>query len=115
MSVTVILPDPVAEQLQRKAESSHNSVQEVALEIIQDALDRENFPSPEDVVAKIKTLPRNPANIQPAIGSLADALRNSPTDPDFDLDKWEDSWASFESELKAATIANDIREGRRSS
>jgi plasmid stability protein len=113
MSLTIILPDPLAEQLQRKAETSHHSVEEIALEILQNALEWEGAPTLEEVVDKIKRLPPNPANIRPAKGSFADALRNSPHDPKFDLDEWEQNWALFEAELKATAIANDIREGRR--
>jgi hypothetical protein len=45
-------------------------------------------------------------------GSLAEALRKGPTDPDFDLDTWERDWAKAEEELKRINLLDDITEGR---
>ncbi|MFN8491666.1 MAG: hypothetical protein U0350_28970 [Caldilineaceae bacterium] len=132
MNLTITLPEKIAAQIQRKAEERHLSAEEIAVDLLQDALDHErelqdtllngyepigdeddDFPSPEEVVAQIKALgPTDPRYIRPATGSLAEALRNKPYDPDFDFDEWNRQWAEFEAELKAITRANDIAEGR---
>jgi hypothetical protein len=57
------------------------------------------------VVAKIKAAPPNPAAIRPATSSLAEALRQAPSDPDFDLDTWTEEWAAIEAEQKFAQLA----------
>ena len=69
-------------------------------------------PTPETVVAKIKATPPNPQNIRPARGSLADALRDGPDEPHFNLTRWNQKWAGVEAEMKAMTRANDIAEDR---
>jgi len=63
-------------------------------------------------VAKIRAMPPNPHGIRPAAGSLAEALRNAPDDPDFDLASWSREWAAVEAEMKAMARADDIAEGR---
>ena len=63
------------------------------------------FPTPEDVVAKIQAIPPNPHSIRLARGSLAEALRTAPEDPDFDLATWEREWAEVEAEIKAMARA----------
>ncbi|MCQ3973382.1 MAG: hypothetical protein DPW09_08065 [Anaerolineae bacterium] len=64
------------------------------------------------LVERIKATPPNPAAIHPATGSLAEALQNSPGDPDFDLETWTRQWAAIEAEMKAIDRADDIAEGR---
>jgi hypothetical protein len=49
--------------------------------------------------------------IRPATGSLIEALKERQTDPDFDLEAWEQQWELFEAEMKTVTRANDIAEG----
>ncbi|MEM7535380.1 MAG: hypothetical protein AAF639_24595 [Chloroflexota bacterium] len=65
-----------------------------------------------DVVARIKATPPNPAMITYPEASLAEALRDGPTDPDFDLAAWEQAWAMAEDELKRINQLDDIAEGR---
>ena len=132
MTLTITIPEKMAEQIQRKAEERHVSAEEIAVGLLQGALNDEaelqealsnsyrtisepddEFPTPEEVVARIKALgPTDPRYIRPATGSLAEALRNKPYDPDFDYEEWNRQWAEFEAELKAITRANDIAEGR---
>lgn len=136
MTLTITLPEKIAEQLQRKAKERHLSAVEVAIDLLENALDEQaDFhpalangktliaatddevetisPTPEEVVAKIKALgPSDPRNIRPATGSLAQALRSIPSDPDFDFEEWNRQWAEVEAEMKAITRANDIAEGR---
>jgi cell pole-organizing protein PopZ len=90
------------------------SIDELVTGLLTDALETEadEFPTLEEVVAKIKATPPNPACIRPATGSLAEALQNAPHDSDFDLETWTRQWAEIEAEMKAITRANDIAEGR---
>ena len=113
MALTLTIPDDLAEQLQQAAEEQQLSVEETVAQILRNALPHANyFPTPEQVVAKIKALPKNPLNPIPAQGSLMEYLRNSPTDPNFDLDAWNREWKAVEAEMKAITSANDVAEGR---
>jgi plasmid stability protein len=113
MSITITLPHEIGAQLERRASAQRLSVERLALDILSDALEaEESFPTPEEVVAKIRATPPNPRGIRPAAGSLAEALRDAPDDPDFDLASWRREWAVVEAEMKAITRANDIAEGR---
>ena len=136
MTLTITLPEKIAEQLQRKAKERHLSATAVAIDLLENALDEqtnfhpalvngkilvtetddgaeEDFPTPEEVVAKIKALgPSNPRNIRLAQGSLAEMLRSIPSDPDFDFEEWNRQWAEIEAEMKAINRADDIAEGR---
>ena len=113
MAVTITLPDEMETQLQRKAERQNLSVEELALDILDHALGTEEpFPSPEEGVAEIRATPPNPRSIRSASGSLAEALRNAPDDPDFDLAAWNRGWAAVEVEMQALTRANAMAEGR---
>jgi len=136
MTLTITLPEKIAEQLQRKAKERHLSATAVAIDLLENALDEqtnfhpalvngkilvtetddgaeEDFPTPEEVVAKIKALgPSNPRNIRLAQGSLAEVLCSIPSDPDFDFEEWNRQWAEIEAEMKAINRANDIAEGR---
>jgi hypothetical protein len=49
----------------------------------------DGVPTVAEVVARIQATPPNPVMITPPQGDLAEALRNGPTDPDFDLKTWK--------------------------
>lgn len=70
------------------------------------------IPSVAEVVSQIKAMPPNTAMIREPQGSLADALRDGPDDPDFDLEQWEKDWAAAEAELKRINLEDDIATGR---
>ena len=113
MEVAITLPDGIVMSLQRRAEVEHRSIEELAVDILANALEADDsFPTPEEVVARIQATPPNPSSIRLASGSLAEALRNAPEDPDFDLAAWQRQWAAVEAEMKAITRANDAAEGR---
>jgi hypothetical protein len=113
MTVTIMMPDEMENQLKHKAEKSHLSLEEFILDLLADALETETpSPTPEEVVARIKATPGNPNSLRPASGSLAEALRHAPDDPDFDLAAWNREWAAVEGELQTVTRANDLAEGR---
>jgi prevent-host-death family protein len=71
-----------------------------------------NDPEMIALVERIMATPPNPATIRPATGSLAEALKNAPEDPDFDLETWTRQWDAVEAEMKAIDRADDIAEGR---
>jgi hypothetical protein len=117
MGTTITLPEGIESRLRRKAKVQDLSIQELALDILYDALDRDDALSHdelslEEVVARIRALPSKPHNIRTAQHSLADALKNAPKVPDFDIDAWEHEWEAVEAEMKAITYANDVAEGR---
>ena len=107
MAVTITLPDELAVHLQRVAAEQHLSLEETAMVILRSALDNGRFfPTLEQLVAKIQATPPNPLSIRPAQGSLADALRNAPHDPDFDLAAWTRDWENVEAEIRAMASAS---------
>jgi len=74
--------------------------------------DDDDGPTLEEVMAKIKATPPNPAAIHHATGSLAEYLaKTNLIDPDFDVEAWNRDWARVEAEMKARDRANDIAEG----
>jgi predicted DNA-binding protein len=74
--------------------------------------DQDDYPSLEEVVAKIRATPSDPSNIHPATQSVVEALANAPYEPPIDLEAWNREWAKVEAELKAMTRADDKAEGR---
>jgi hypothetical protein len=111
--ITITLTDTLVAKLQEKAELQRLSVEEAALHILSTGLEiDEKYPTPEDVVARIQaTLPHSVALQTPA-HSLAEALRNAPIDPEFDLDTWQKEWDAVEAEMKALTETKNQSEGR---
>jgi hypothetical protein len=115
MPITITLPAEIEKSLQARAEAQQMSLGEFIIDILIDTVEAEPddyFPSLEEVVAEIKATPPNPASIRPATGSLAKALANSPHDPTFDLETWQQEWDKVETEMKAISRANEIAEGR---
>ena len=113
MAITITLPNKIETLLQREAQEQQVSAEELALEILGEALEKEEtFPSLKEVVAKIQATPPNPHSLRPAKGSLADILRDAPEDPHFNLAEWNRNWSEVEEEMKALTQANAIAEGR---
>jgi hypothetical protein len=113
MSVTITLPDEIANPLQVQAEAKQVSLDELVTDLLTTVLSTEPEEDElEALVARIKATPPNPTSIRPATGSLIEALKNSPEDPDFDLETWNREWAKIEAELKAINHADDIVEGR---
>jgi plasmid stability protein len=113
MAITITLPDVLAAKLETEAQAQRRSLEDLVVSLLNDAVAEETFPTPEEVVARIKATPPNPNNIRPATGSLAEYLsRLVPEDPDFNVAEWERQWDAIEAEMKAITRANDIAEGR---
>jgi hypothetical protein len=133
--ITITLPPSIEESLREAAQKQRTSPERLAAQIVEDAfapdplttaqsassvdglsffaeaLSHDEFPTPEEVVARIKALPKDPRNIRPATASLKELLENAPDDPDFNLAEWEKEWALIEQEMKATTRANSKAEG----
>ena len=107
MTLSITLPNELVDQLQREAQAQQRSVQDVALDILAQALGEVGL-TPEEVVAKAKALPPNPKSLRPAQGSLAEALRHAPLAPEFDAEQWTRAWAVVEAEMDAIEKADDL-------
>ncbi len=113
MTLTLTLPDDLEQELAQQAKVRRQSVETVALGILQEALKTATLlPSIGEIVATVKSVHSNPLNIRPAQGSLAKALREAPTNSDFDPIQWARDWATIESELHDTDAADDVIEGR---
>ena len=122
MEITLRLPDVLAAKLASAAQAQRRSTEEVAVELLDQALDAEAEssdylpPTLEEVVARIRATPPNPEMVRPPSGSLGEYLAASiaaedPNEP-FDEAEWNRQWAAVEAEMKAITRANDLAEGR---
>lgn len=131
MEITITLPDFLAAKLQTKAQIRRRPAEEVAVELIDEALgvepnEIEPFPltlplplSLNEVVARIKSLPPNPANQfdweakrKGLTEYLASSIAAKDPNEKFDEEEWQRNWDAVEAEMKAVTRANDIAEGR---
>ena len=64
MSTRITLPDDIERPLQRQAQRQHRTVEDVALELLAEAVaSMESFPTPEEVVARIRATPPNPVGL----------------------------------------------------
>ncbi|MEP7341629.1 MAG: hypothetical protein ABI977_28110 [Acidobacteriota bacterium] len=125
MEITLNLPDVLATKLQTEAQAQRRSTEEVAVELLDQALEVELElqeyipPTLEEVVARIRATPPNPANQfdeRIMMQGLREYLQASiaaedPNEP-FDEAEWKQQWAAVEAEMKATTRANDLAEGR---
>ncbi len=111
MALMIQLSESVAENLREAAERQQLKPEDLAAQLIENALDAYYFPTLEEVVAQIKALPYKPENVREPIGSLREHLASDPEDAEFDLEAWTQEWARVEEEMKAITRANDIAEG----
>lgn len=122
MPVTLTIPDELAGRLQKSATAHSQSVEDYTFALLDEALSTNHsakgsdLPTPEEVVARIKSRPPNPQMIRPAVGSLGEYLAASiaAEDPneEFDLAEWQRQWDAVEAEMKAVTRATDLMEGR---
>lgn len=113
MTITIDLAESVLAGLKRHAERKQVTVEELAGKILESAMEEFPAESLEDLVARIKSMPPNPAMIRPAQGNLAEALKEAPEGIETDPDEWNRNWAAVEREMAAITRADDIAEGRR--
>ena len=114
MATTITLPDSLEARLKQQA-TGEQSLEDVALALLHDAVASLSAPSLDEVVARIKATPPASQPVRPAAGSLADALRaeqHDPAEPAQYWEHWDARWAAAEAELRAMTLADDLREGR---
>lgn len=112
MSLLLDLPETLERNLQQEAKKHDRTPEQLAVDILTNAFAKEQTPTVAEVVARIQATPPNPAMITPPQGSLAEALRNGPTDPNFDLNRWQTEWAQAEEELRRINVLDDMDEGR---
>jgi len=112
MALVIDLSYTLEHKLKDEAQKRQRTPEQVVVDILSLAFEDDQLPTVAEVVARIKSTPPNPAMITPPQGSLADALRNGPTDPQFDVKTWTQDWAAAEEELKQINRLNDIAEGR---
>lgn len=112
MALLIDLSETLEHKVKAEAKKRQRTPEQVVVDILAQVLQEEDSPTVAEVVARIKATPPNPTMITPPQGSLAEALRNGPTDPDFDLQSWQQEWATAEAELKRINLLNDIAEGR---
>ena len=114
MPTTVTLPDDLTEKLRERASTQNQSLDEFVAASLQQFLeDQEDWPSPEEVVARIRATPPDPSAFHPATESLLDYLRATRKSPPENLADWDREWDKIEAEMKSITKANDQTEGRR--
>lgn len=129
MEITLVLPETMVERLERQAGKFNISLDDMAWKLLNDALvkesaittypanrDKDDLPSLEEVVARIKATPPNPAAVVPATKTIEEVVAywdaNPPDESDISPEEWDRLWAAFEQELKAIDRADDIAEGR---
>lgn len=114
MSITLTLPEPLAARLQTEATMRRRSAQDLAVELLEQALPADLNQTLKELMDRVSAKPPNPACIRPATGSLADALRagiEAEDEAPFDLTAWQRQWAAVEAEVKEVELANDKAEG----
>ena len=113
MTLLIELSDTLEHKLNREAKKRQRTPEQMVVDILARVFEDDQTFTVAEVVARIKATPPNPAMITPPQGSLADALRNGPTDPHFDLHLWEQEWAAAEDELKQVVWFRTLRGGTR--
>jgi hypothetical protein len=112
MPTTIVLPESLEAQLQQQAAAQEQSLEEWVLRLLRDAVAvYAPPPSLHDVVTRIKATPPASSSVQPARGSLENALRVLALHPSDDAQQWNTEWAVVEAELRAMTDADGVRDG----
>ena len=134
-TLTIELPDGLRQRAEKIATQRGDTVEHLIREVLEEYLDdaenvqapsngelhtsdddlsndQDDYPSLEEIVAKIRATPSDPSHIHPATQSAAELLANAPFEPPIDLEAWNREWAAVEAELKAMTRADDEAEGR---
>lgn len=122
MTLTISLPDNLTSRLLSQAQSRHVPVDQLAVDLLTQALhDAEQLSVQDDLiklVEKIRSTHRDPLLVQPPSASLKDLLAMPITpscngEPILSPEEWDQAWVSFESEERAMRRANEIAEGNR--
>ena len=78
MTIMISVPSALEDTLRKAARRQRLSPEQLAVQILEDALTADDLTTLEEVVARTKALPRRPENIRPAVGSLRDLLAGDP-------------------------------------
>ena len=112
MTLSIALSDTLEQKLNNEAKKRKLTPEQVVIDILARVFDDDSTLTVSEVVTRIKATPPNPAMITQPQGSLVEALRSGPVDPNFDLNTWEREWAAAEKELKRINLLDDMTEGR---
>ena len=114
MTMTVTIPNELATKLQRLAEQRGAAPERLAVDLLTEEVEGQGayILTPEEVVAKIKATPPDPASITPASGLLREHLARALEEAPIDAEAWNREWARIEAEMKARDRLDDIIEGR---
>ena len=107
MTLTISLPMEVQEKLKKRADAFQWSEEQMANHLLTQVLDA-SLPSFEEIVERVQSLPSGLVSRPDSNISLAEALRNAPEDPDFNLAEWTAQWQAVEAEMKAIERADAI-------
>ena len=107
MTLTITLPEPLNELLERKATRLQIPIDELATKLLSDVLldEAEDEPTLEEIVARIQALPPNPEGFQRAerahdLAYIDWLLANPPTDT-MTMEEWEQFWPEIEQKIEA--------------
>jgi len=116
MTLTITIPDDLRDRLQRQAADQHVAPDQLALRLIHDALaEREDLPSLEEVVARIKATPPDPTKIERGKHAgdkeYIKYLLENPTPGTVTVEEWAELWPTIEAEMKEIDRADEIADG----
>lgn len=100
MALLIDLPPTLESKVKAEAQKRKRTLEQIVVDRLAQTFADDGTPTMAEVVARIMATPPNPAMITAPQGDLAEALRNGPTDPNFDLKTWEQEWADAEAEVK---------------
>ena len=112
MAITIPLSDDLIAELNERAKKQQLTVEQLAIQILTEAVAGFELVTPREVVSRIRSTPPNPTQVRTSTANLADLLDAAPGHPFFDLESWKRQWSVEEAEMKAITRANDLAEGR---
>lgn len=107
MTLTISLPAEVQVKLKKRADAFKWSEEQMASHLLDTVLNA-SLPSLDEIIERVRNLPPSLENRSTSSISLAEALRNAPEDPDFDLAEWTAQWQAVEAEMRAIERADAI-------
>lgn len=108
MTLLVDLPETLDQKIKAEAQERGCTPEALIVDILAKAFEDDGTPSVAEVVERIKAIPPNPAMVTPPQGSLVEALRNAPSDPDFDLEAWNQEWAAAVKDLERPNLGDAV-------
>lgn len=107
MTLTISLSDETQRKLKKRADAFKWSEEQMASHLIDTVLNA-SLPSLDEIIERVRNLPPSLENRPTSNLALAEALRNGPEDPDFNLAEWTAQWQAVEAEMKAIERADAI-------